>query len=116
MLRHLILWLASKCGLQLADYTRLHNGGDAVERGQRWEAFYREAGGIADMIQALRAGYFEAYAGLGVSDHDRQYEYALADRLARELDREVRKVIETGRIEASNRAALAQQQSARILR
>ncbi|MGV0964204.1 MAG: hypothetical protein ACOYBT_09970 [Polynucleobacter sp.] len=97
-MRNLLDWIAARLGYVTRDYARVRNGADAIARGQRWEAFYREEGGIADMITRLRMGYFEASAALGVSDLDKRYEYALADRLARELDREVRTIIETGKM------------------
>lgn len=96
-------WIAARFGYARREYPRVQLGGDAIARGERWEAFYTEEGGLADMLGKLRRQYFEASAGLGVGDLDKRYEYALADRVARELDREVRTVIETGRIRAKER-------------
>lgn len=107
-MRNFLDWLAAKLGYIRADtprpYPRIENGTDAIARGQRWEQFYAEAGGISDMIDKLRRQYFEASAALGVSDLDKRYEFALADRLARELDREVRTVVETGKLKANEKA------------
>lgn len=100
----LLDWIASSLGYVRREFPRVQFGGDAISRGERWEAFYTEEGGLADMLTKLRRQYFEASAGLPFSDLDKRYEYALADRVARELDREVRTVIETGRIRAKERA------------
>jgi len=90
--------IAAWFGYTRREYPRINMGADAIARGMRWEQFYSEEGGIADMIVSVRRDYFEAYAALSISDRDKQYEYALADRLAREFDRKVRTVIETGKI------------------
>lgn len=95
--------IAAWFGYTRREYPRVNNGADAIARGQRWEAFYAEEGGIADMIAVIRRNYFEASAALGIGDLDKRYEYALADRLARELDREVRSIIETGKLRAKER-------------
>lgn len=100
MLRKLLDRLAVWLGYSRREYPRFNMGGDEIARGARWEQFYAETGGMADMILAIRRNYFEASAALGVSDLDKRYEYALADRLARELEREVLSVIETGKIKA----------------
>lgn len=114
MLRNLILWLAIR--YKLIDRARLLGGKDAVERGARWEMFYREEGGLADMIARIRADYFEAASAVGHRDNDKLYEFVVADRLARELDREVQKIVVTGKAEASRRDLAQREQAARILR
>lgn len=103
MIRRLLDWLACRLGYVTREYTRVNNGADAIARGQRWEQFYAEEGGLADMILKLRHQYFEASAALGISELDKRYEYAMADRLARELDREVRTLIETGKLRANEK-------------
>lgn len=95
---------------------KLMGGTDPVERGARWDQFYREKGGLGDMIQAIRTGYFEAAAALGVSDTDKLYEYALADRIAREIDREAQKVIIAGVAELAKRQQTDAAKAHRILR
>ena len=103
MIRLLLDWIANKLGYVTREYARVNNGADAIARGQRWEQFYAEEGGLADMLLKVRHQYFEATAALGVGELDKRYEYALADRLARELDREVRTVIETGKLRANEK-------------
>ena len=73
---------------------------DAVARGQRWEAFYSEAGGLADMIAAIRKEAFEAAAELDPRETALIYYWSTADRNLRKLDRRVRTIVENGKIEA----------------
>lgn len=80
---------------------RLENGSDAVARGQRWENFYHEVGGLADMIEGLRRGYFVKVGSLKPGDHDSLLALGMADRIAREIEREVLSVIETGKLRAN---------------
>lgn len=101
------MWLVRVLDINVIEQSRLMAGNDAVERGARWEQFYREKGGMGDFITAIRRGYFEAAAGLPASDHDKIYEYALADRIAREIDRQALSIVQTGRIEAERLEAEA---------
>jgi hypothetical protein len=115
-LARLTIWLASRLGLVLMPADRIHGGSDAVERGKRWEAFYREAGGLADIIAGLRKEYFEAASAVGHRDNDKLYEFAVADRMARELDREIMQIIVTGKAEFERRQHAEREKAARILR
>lgn len=115
-MKRLILWLVRAFKVDVIGSERLRAGGDAVERGMRWEAFYQEQGGLADLLVAVRQGYFEAAGALSPHDTAKLYEYALADRLARELDREVQQIIVTGKAEAERRREMQRQNAARILR
>jgi len=101
------LWLVRVLQINVVEQSRLMHGADAIERGARWEVFYREKGGMGDFITAIRHGYFEAAAGLPASDHDKIYEYALADRIAREIERQALSIVQTGKIEAERIAAEA---------
>ncbi|GAA0729962.1 hypothetical protein [Sphingomonas japonica] len=80
------------------EYSRINNGADSVARGQRWEVFYAEDGGIRDMIAGLRRGYFEKVGGLKPGDTESLIALGMADRIAREIDREVQTIIETGKL------------------
>lgn len=71
---------------------------DVIARGQRWEAFYHEEGGLADMLQAIRREAFEAAAELDPSETDKIYYWATADRNLRKLDQRVRGVIVNGQV------------------
>ena len=96
----LVLWLCARFDISLLDEARRFVSPDAIARGQRWEAFYLEQGGLADMIKALRAEAFEAAAELDPRDTDKIYYWATADRNLRRLDRRIRGVIESGKLEA----------------
>lgn len=96
----LVLWLCARFDISLIDEARRFVSPDAVTRGQRWEQFYAEEGGIADMIAAIRKEAFEAAAELDPRDTDKIYYWATADRNLRKLDQRVRGVIENGKIAA----------------
>lgn len=99
-LDRLFAWL----GYYRADYVpirlRVKNGAEAVSRGQRWENFYYEEGGLADMIEGLRRAYFEKVGATRPGDTDTLLVLGLADKIARELEREVQTIIETGKMRA----------------
>ena len=97
----LVLWLCARFDIVPLDETRKFLGADKVQRGQRWEAFYNEAGGLGDMIRAIRVEAFEAAAETPPSDIDTLHYWTTADRTARMLDQKVRSVISAGKIEAS---------------
>lgn len=99
--------IAAYFGYVRREYTRIDNGADAIARGQRWQAFYEEAGGLADMIGGLRRGYFEKIGSLKPGDTDSLAALAMADRIAREIEREVQTVIETGRLREADKAHVA---------
>lgn len=101
------LWLVRVLNIDVVEQSRLMGGMDAVERGARWEMFYREKGGMGDFISAIRRGYFEAAAGLAPTEHAKIYEYALADRIAREIERQALSIVQTGKIEAERIASEA---------
>lgn len=82
-------------------FARIDNGADAVSRGHRWQQFYSETGGLADMIAGLRRGYFEKVGSLKPGDTDSLMALGMADRIAREIEREVLSVIETGKLRAA---------------
>jgi len=84
-------------------YERVSNGVDAIARGQRWQGFYAEEGGLADMLSNLRRAYFEKVGNTKPGDTQTLLVLGLADKIVREVEREVRVVIETGKIRASER-------------
>lgn len=100
----LVLWLCARFDINPLDEARRFASPDAIARGQRWEAFYHEEGGLADMIKLARREAFEAY-GECRPDAVAEKEYlAASDRCWRQIDRRVRSVIETGNL-AAKRAA-----------
>lgn len=94
--------IAAWFGYVRRDYPRIASGTDAVARGQRWEQFYGEDGGLADMIGKLRHSYFEKVGTLKPGDHESLLALGIADRIARELEREVQTIIETGKLRAND--------------
>lgn len=100
----LVLWLCARFDIVPLDEMRRIATPDAVARGERWEAFYHEQGGLADMLQAIRTEAFEAAAELDPSDTDKIYYWATADRNLRKLDQRVRGIIANGKIAAKNGA------------
>lgn len=112
MLKRFATWLANYAGVTPSiDQTRLIGGSDAVERGQRWEQFYREQGGLLDMLEALRREAFEAAAELDPKDTDKIYYWATADRNIRRLQSRVEAVVMSGRVEAERRNAITAQEA-----
>ena len=110
MLKRFASWFAHYAGVTPSiDQTRLIGGSDAVERGQRWEQFYREQGGLLDMLDGLRREAFEAAAELDPKDTDKIYYWATADRNIRRLQARVEAVVMSGRVEADRRNAIAAQ-------
>ena len=96
----LVLWLCARFDIVLIDEQRRLSSPDAVARGQRWEAFYNEQGGLADMIAALRKEAFEAAAEIDPREANLIYNGAIADRNLRQLEQKVRAVVANGQIAA----------------
>lgn len=110
------LWLCRRLNVNQIETERLLSGNDAVERGARWESFYREAGGLADMLDGLRREAFEAAAELDPSETDKIYYWATADRNIRRLQNRIERVIVTGKAEADRLRTIDRENAARILR
>lgn len=109
MFKRLVLWLARKCGAEVVEpisTVRLRGGNDAVLRGERWEMFYREEGGLLDMLEAERRDIFEAMGSLDPGDIQKVYWLAHADRIVRRLQGRIEAIVVSGKIEASNIARL----------
>lgn len=120
MMRNLALalvnWLIRAFALSVVDDTRRMGGKDAIERGARWEAFYSEEGGLADMIAGLRREAFEAAAELDPRETDLIVYWATADRNLRKLQQRIEAVVQTGKIEADRIKRVDQMKSASIRR
>lgn len=76
---------------------------DAIARASRWQAFYNEPGGVADLIAGIRKSYFEKVGNLKPGDTDALQALATADRICRELDAAICAVIDTGKLEQEAR-------------
>lgn len=99
--------IAAWLGYFPREFQRVDNGADAIARGQRWQAFYAEAGGLGDMIAGLRRGYFEKVGSLKPGDTKSLQALGMADRIAREIEREIVAVIETGKLRAADQEHVA---------
>jgi hypothetical protein len=99
MLKRLARWLDP---VETVDQTRLRGGSDAVERGIRWETFYREEGGLLDMLEAERRELFEAMGALDPADIGKVYWLATADRIVRRLQKRVETIVVTGKLQADS--------------
>ena len=96
----IVMWLCRRFDIVPLDEARRFVSPDAIIRGQRWESFYHEEGGLADMILQARREAFEAYSECR-PDNVAEKEYlAASDRCWRQIDRRIRTVIETGKLEA----------------
>lgn len=94
----------ARFGYVRREFARIKNGADAIARGERWEQFYKEEGGLGDMIAKLRQAYFEKVGALKAGEHEALQMLAIADRIAREIEREVLSVVETGKIAVQAKA------------
>ena len=112
----LVLWLCNRFDIVVLDESRRFMGADAKERSIRWEAFYKEDKGLADMLAAIRRESFEAAGELDPKDTDKIYYWATADRNVRKLEQRIRSVIQTGKIEASNDEAKGRMNGASIMK
>lgn len=103
----LVLWLCARFDIHLVDETRKRNGRDAIARGEHWQAFAVEDGGLFDMIAEQRRQAFEAYADTRPGDVAEREYLAMQDRCWRQIDARVKGIIQSGQIEADNRRKVA---------
>lgn len=93
---------------------------DKMTRATRWIAFYNEHGGIGDFIHSVRASYFAKVAELEPNNTAGLQALAMADKIARELDGQIKAVIDAGKVEqtykehAERIAALPEAQRRRL--
>lgn len=102
-LNRFFLWLGYIRADTPRPYTRTQNGTDAIARGQRWQAFAEEDGGLYDMIHSLRADYFAKYSQLSPDDRGKQLALSVADKIAQEFSAKVSTIIETGKMRAKDK-------------
>lgn len=100
----LVTYLAHRFNIALVAEARVQNGTEAVARGQRWQAFYDEEDGLRDMFASLRQDYFTKVGEVKPGDTDTLLVLGLADKVAREIERKVQSVIETGKLRDKDRA------------
>lgn len=100
LLVRLTLWLVRVLDVDVIGRSRIRNGSDAVVRGARWEAFLREEGGLADMLDQLRARYVEGAGKCAADDTAKLFAMGFALRVADDLESLVVSVVQNGKIEA----------------
>lgn len=93
----LVIWLCARFAIVPVSEMRRLAAPDAVARAERWDQFYNEAGGMADMLQALRKEAFEAAQEAGAKDDQTRLAWMLQDRAYRALDLRILQVIATGK-------------------
>lgn len=117
MIKRLALWLCRVAGVQpTIEAARLMNGKDAVERGARWESFWREQGGLADMLEALRFEAFEAAQEAKANDDQTRLAWMLQDRAYRQLKNRIEAVIINGTTAAARIKETERLNAARVFR
>ena len=104
MIRRVLDRIAAWFGYYPREYKRIHLGGDAIARGARWEQFYTEEGGLADMLRAMRQELFEDWAEARFGDVPTRDRLAVKDEAIRDLARRVQTVVDTGKLRASEQA------------
>lgn len=112
----LIRWLCNRSGLSPIDAFRMPASTDLVERGQRWESFYREQGGIADMLKAIRVEAFEAAGECRVDDTASIHAWAIQDRNIRKLQARIEGVVTAGKLEQQRRETAERAKQSQVLR
>lgn len=70
-----------------------------IARAARWAAFYAEKGGLAEMIDAMRATHLEALTKVEPWDTDRLKKIGLSMALVSQLEQTIRGIMTDGRIE-----------------
>lgn len=105
----IVAWLCGHYQIYPIDACRIRRGSDAVARGHRWEAFYKEENGLAEMLATIRRGYFERAGQLKPGDIAGLQALSVADRICAEIDGAVRLIIVEGDV-----AAQAQQHADKI--
>ncbi len=81
---------------------------DPIRRGNRWQAFYEEEGGIRDMLATIRAAYFERMSALEPWQVAQLSNLAIAAKVVTQLDAAVMDIVAQGKIaDAARRTAEA---------
>lgn len=76
---------------------------DPVARAQRWKLFYEEEGGLKDILETLRVAYLERLSSVEAYETDKLSKLAIASKVTRAVDAEIRQIIEAGTVEGSRR-------------
>ena len=77
---------------------------DPVARAQRWALFYSEEGGLKDILEALRLAYLDRMSAVEPWETDKLSKLAVASKVTRAIDDEIRSIIAAGTVEGDRRA------------
>lgn len=102
----LVLWLCARYDIVPLDETRIQMNDDAKLKSHRWEGFYRESGGLSDMLDSVQADYYAAMGKLNPGDTKAMEALAIGARVTEQLRSEVRGVIAAGSLEQSKKDAV----------
>ena len=76
---------------------------DPIARAQRWALFYNEEGGLKDILEALRLAYLDRMSAVEPWETDKLSKLAVASKVTRAVDDEIRSIIASGTVAATHR-------------
>jgi hypothetical protein len=71
---------------------------ETVMRGRRWTTFYREDGGLNDILEAIGQTYIARMSQVEPWETDKLSKLAMANKIVGELDGCIRKIMADGEI------------------
>lgn len=69
-----------------------------IARGQRWQLFYNEDGGLKDILAEIGRTYIERMSSVEPWETDKLSKLAMANKIVGQLDSVVREIIATGQV------------------
>lgn len=76
---------------------------DPIARAQRWALFYNEEAGLKDILEALRLAYLDRMSAVEPWETDKLSKLAVASKVTRAVDDEIRSIIASGTVAATHR-------------
>lgn len=76
---------------------------DPVARGQRWQMFYDEEGGLKDILEGLRVAYLERMSAVDPWETDKLVKLSVASKVTQAVDSEIRSIINAGKVADAHR-------------
>lgn len=71
---------------------------ETVMRGRRWAAFYKEEGGLKEILEAIGQTYIARMSVVEPWETDKLSKLAMANKIVGELDGCIRKIVADGEI------------------
>ena len=71
---------------------------DTVLRGRRWTTFYKEEGGLHDILEAIGQTYIARMSQVEPWETDKLSKLAMANKIVGELDGCIRKIMTDGEV------------------